>query len=246
MKNILLSTLLCCLALPVMAADYEREKRWADEVAPGLVVGDAIYLPQPAGPKFLGLFAKGSKPGVAVLLVHGKGMHPDWALNGALRTGLNDLGYTTLSLQMPVLAADAKTEDYDALFPEAVARIAAGVADLKARGYQRIALASHSLGSRMTNAYFTAGADPAVSAWVAVGIVRPYQKPERFTAPVLDIYGENDFPEVLRDAALRQAAIAPVKGSMQVKVAGTDHFFNNREAELVKQSAEFLANSLGR
>jgi pimeloyl-ACP methyl ester carboxylesterase len=244
MKKVLL--LLLLTSLPAFAADYEREKRWAEEVVPGLVVGDAVYLAQAAGPKFLGLFTKGNKPGVAVLLVHGKGMHPDWALNGALRTGLNDLGYTTLSLQMPVLAADAKTEDYDALFPEAVARIAAGVTDLKARGFQRIALVSHSLGSRMTNAYFTAGADPAVAAWIAIGIPRPYLTPERFSAPVLDIYGENDFPEIVRDAAVRATALAPVNGSAQERITGSDHFFNGREAELVKRSVNFLAKTLGK
>jgi len=31
------------------AADYAREKKWADEVVPGLVVGDPVYLQTRAG-----------------------------------------------------------------------------------------------------------------------------------------------------------------------------------------------------
>jgi len=29
--------------------DYAREKKWADEVVPGLVVGDPVYLETPRG-----------------------------------------------------------------------------------------------------------------------------------------------------------------------------------------------------
>ena len=36
--------------------DYAREKRWADEITPALVVGDAIYLAQKSGHKFLALY----------------------------------------------------------------------------------------------------------------------------------------------------------------------------------------------
>jgi len=67
---------------------------------------------------------------------------------------LADRGYTTLSIQMPVLASDAKAEDYRPLFPEAGERIAAGLADLRARGLQKIAIVSHSMGARMVNDFF--------------------------------------------------------------------------------------------
>ena len=49
------------------AQDYEREKRWADETLASLVVGDAVWLPQANGHKFLALYteapdAKGDAP----------------------------------------------------------------------------------------------------------------------------------------------------------------------------------------
>ena len=128
-----------CLAAP----DYAREKRWADEVTPGIVVGDAVYLTQKSGHKFLAIYADVGRPRAAVITVHGQGVHPDWGLIGALRSGLADHGYATLSVQMPVLATDALREDYFALLPDAADRLQAAVAFLKAKGHRKIVLACH-------------------------------------------------------------------------------------------------------
>lgn len=93
--------------------DYAREKKWADEIVPGLVVGDAVYLQTPRSPhKFLTLYTPVADAMTAAIVVHGSGIHPDWGLVGTLRTVLADRGITTLSIQMPILAADAKSEAY--------------------------------------------------------------------------------------------------------------------------------------
>ena len=61
-KSVRLSLLLLLLvstllqAQPAAQPDYAREKRWADEITPGLVVGDAIYLTQKSGHKFLAIY----------------------------------------------------------------------------------------------------------------------------------------------------------------------------------------------
>ena len=44
------------LSFGVLAQDYDREKRWADEIVPSLMAGDAVWLEQKNGHKFLGLF----------------------------------------------------------------------------------------------------------------------------------------------------------------------------------------------
>ena len=94
-------------------ADTAREKRWADEIVPQLVVGDAVWLATPRHPRFLALFAEPSTPTRnAVIVVHGLGVHPDWNLIGVLRSDLVDHGFATLSVQMPVLAADAARVAY--------------------------------------------------------------------------------------------------------------------------------------
>ena len=50
------------------APDYAREKRWAEEITPGLVVGDAVYLTQKSGHKFLAIYAGTSQARAAVIL----------------------------------------------------------------------------------------------------------------------------------------------------------------------------------
>ena len=110
------------------AADHAREKKWADEITPGIVVGDPVCLTSESGVRFLAIHTAVPNARTVVILAHGLGVHPDWGVIGALRVRLADLGYATLSLQMPVLPADAKADQYPATFPEAAERFDAGVA----------------------------------------------------------------------------------------------------------------------
>ncbi len=119
MRFITAAILFLVSTLAFGGADYAREKKWADEITPGIVVGNPIYLELKQGHKFLAILTKAKDAKMGVIVVHGMGIHPDWGLIGTLRTELADQGYTTLSIQMPVLAADAKADQYRATFPEA-------------------------------------------------------------------------------------------------------------------------------
>jgi pimeloyl-ACP methyl ester carboxylesterase len=239
-----LSRLLLILLLPACvhaAPDLAREKRWADEITPTLVVGDAVYIAQKSGHRFLALFTKARNPRAAVIVVHGLGVHPDWALIGALRSSLPEHGYATLAIQMPVLAANAQGEAYATLFDDAAERLTAAAAYLRARGHRNIAIASHSMGARMSNHFLAAGAAHGIAAWIAIGIsTGVYADPARLNLPVLDIYGERDFPHVLKNADARAAAIAGRRGSAQIEVPGADHYFNGSEAALAARVRQFL------
>ena len=221
-------------------ADYAREQRWADEITPAILVGDPVQLALPAGRKFLGIYAPNSKARAGVVLVHGLGMHPDWGPVHPLRSQLSEQGYATLSVQMPVLAAGIPGEQYPPLFPEAAARIAVAVQYLRNKGHGKIAIISHSYGARMTNVLLNQPNAPVINAWVAIGIMGEYTKPATFKAPVLDLYGEKDFPGVLELAAGRAAAIRNIRGSAQVSVNGADHFFTGMDNELVRNVKPFL------
>jgi alpha/beta superfamily hydrolase len=230
-----LAGLLLVLALPAAAQDYAREKRWADEVVPGLVVGDAVWLETSAGRKFLAIHAPAAKPRGAVVIVHGIGVHPDHGVIGILRTKLTDRGWTTLSIQMPVQAADARSDAYyPAVFPEAVDRIARAAAWLAAKSGPRIALVSHSMGSWMANVYFDETPDSPFRAWACLGLTGGYSWGAYFSPrPILDVYGENDLAPSLDAAWRRRLAIASgAEGSRQVMIAGADHFYAGREEEL--------------
>lgn len=234
--------LILALALPAPAwaqADYAREQRWADEITPAILVGDPVYL-EAAGRRFLAIHAPAPKPHAAVILVHGIGVHPDWGLVNTLRSELPDRGYSTLSIQMPVLAADAKPEAYSPLFPEAAARLAASVRYLRQKGSAKVAIISHSLGSRMTDAFLAAQETGAVDAWVSIGLTGGYSNAAALRLPVLDLYGENDLPGVLKAAPARASALENHARSRQVRVPGADHFFDRRGAELVAAVQSFL------
>ncbi|OYY80933.1 MAG: hypothetical protein B7Y33_02685, partial [Hydrogenophilales bacterium 16-62-9] len=219
-------------------ADYAREKKWADEVVPGLVVGDVVYLQTPRGHhKFLTLFTPAADTDKAAIVVHGMGIHPDWGMVGTLRTELADRGITTLSIQMPILAADARGEAYPPTFAEAAERIGEAVAFLKAKGYTQLAIVSHSMGSRMSRVYLAGDPDPAVKAWASLGLSQDDYA--ALTLPVLDVYGDNDLPPVLENAARRKQTLAA--GSSQQKViAQADHFYSGHEAEMVAAVTDFF------
>lgn len=224
-------------------ADYAREKKWADEVTPAIVAGDPVYL-EARNHKFLTLFTEAPKAKAALVIVHGLGVHPDWNLIGVLRAQLADAGYTTLSVQMPVLKNEAKGEDYPPTFPEAAQRLDQAVAFLKAKGYRKVALVSHSMGSRMSHYYLAHAKGHPVDAWVAIGMGGS-ETYRGFGIPVLDLYGENDLPIVLKGAAKRAASLKGDASSAQIVAPRTDHFFTDHDAELVKYVKDYLDKAIG-
>ena len=99
--------------------DYEREKRWAEQTLDSLVVGDPFWVEQRNGHKFLTLYTEADNARGAVVVAHGRGWAPDHELYGQLRMMLAEAGYSTLSIQMPVLDGTAKLGDYLPVFPDA-------------------------------------------------------------------------------------------------------------------------------
>jgi len=226
------------------AADYAREGRLAQEVAPAIVVGDAVYLTTARQPRVLAIFTEATAPRIAnaaVIVVHGLGLHPDWGLINGLRTGLAEAGMATLSVQMPVLPADAPREQYSALFSESGERLNAAVAYLRERGAERIAIVSHSMGASMVDAYLSSSSAAKLAAWVPIGMMKAFGS--RPDMPVLDVIAERDFPQVLDIAPKRAATLPRDACSKQVFIAGTDHYMDNRQKELVAAIVPFLARA---
>jgi alpha/beta superfamily hydrolase len=235
--------MLLAAALPAAAQDYEREKRWAAEIIPNLVVGDAVQLRLPSGREFLGLHAERKGAPAAVLLLHGVGVHPDHGVIGVLRGALADMGYATLSIQLPVQKSDAQLEDYyPTVFPEAVERIGVAARWLQQREYRRVVLLSHSMGSWMANVYYEKTADAPFAGWICLGLTGGFGGMRNVRAPVLDAYGEHDLPQVLRADWRRRATLLSIDGSRQVRVAGADHHFTGKEKELAAVIRDFVSS----
>jgi alpha/beta superfamily hydrolase len=245
------------------AQDYAREARWLAEFEPGVVEGEVIRITLPksdakySGRSFAAIYvdkgldsrtdnrahALSTAPKPLVLLVHGVGVHPDHGVIGNLRQRLADQGYSTLAIQMPVQASDAKLEDYyPTVFAEAVARIHTSIVWARSKGHKRVVLLSHSMGSWMSNVYLDEHhASLPVTAWICMGLTGSYSwTMRRYAFPVLDAMGEHDLQPVVSAAWRRRMALSSDGTSAQVVVAGADHHYAGRETELVQTLKNFL------
>jgi pimeloyl-ACP methyl ester carboxylesterase len=242
MRRLLVLLLLC---LPALASaqelsDYSREKRWADQILPGLMVGEAVWLQQKNGHKFLTLYTPADKPRGAIIVAHGRGWSPDYELYGMLRVKLAERGYTTLSIQLPVLGGGAKIGDYIPTYPDAAERFDLAAQFLVDKGYKNISIVSHSLGATMANQYLIKVDKTPVRAWVFIGIINGLEEMFRIKMPVMDVYGSKDWEITQVGAYERKRQIDKVTGSEQVVVKDALHFFEGREDELADLVAGFL------
>lgn len=219
--------------------DYAREERWAEEVVPSIVVGDAVWLETPARAKVLAILtAPSAQAKGGVIVIHGLGVHPDFGMIGGVRTHLADAGYVTLSVQMPVLAAGASRSDYAAALPAATERIGAAIAFLRAKGITKIALVSHSMGATMANTYLGQPDAAKIDAWVPIGMPVDFSTAPK--EPVRDIVAENELVEVAAAWPARARRLPRDACSGPLTIFGTDHYFENRQKELAAAIAAFL------
>jgi Protein of unknown function (DUF3530) len=226
------------------AQDYAREQRWADEVVPALVVGEPVQIMAASGKSFLGLYAKGTPGAKAILLLHSVGTHPDFGVIGQLRSQLFDLGYTTLSIQLPVQAREAKLEDYyPRVFGDAKDRIGKSLQWLKAAGFDQPALLSHTMGSWMANEYLDEHHRKGeVSAWVCMSLTGGYSWTARsYGFPILDVYAEADIEPTLKSNGRRKLALMQPK-SRQLVVPGAGADYGTKEKLLAEEIRKFLAH----
>jgi len=250
--HILLLTLICSPSAP--ASDLAREQRIREQIEDAILVGEPMTL-RTGELGFLAIHteAQTDETQGAVILLHGLGANPDWTeVIHPLRTRLPEHGWETLSLQMPVTAADAPRRDYLALIPEAATRIAFGVEFLKSRNIANIVVVGHSLGARM-GIEWLAGEDvpKEITALVAVGLSADRQQRDggtlaaikKLQLPVLDIYGSRDLDTVLVSARARAAAARTAEnpGYRQLEIEGADHFFRGLEDTLVMRVRAWLA-----
>jgi pimeloyl-ACP methyl ester carboxylesterase len=255
--NVKVSVRAAGLALALVAGqaiaaepDFEREARLADEIVDVILDGDPEWL-QADGRDFLGIYTEADDARAAIVILHGRGFHPDWAdAVNPLRVGLVERGYTTLSLQMPVLEKEAKYYDYIPIFHHAHSRIEAGIAFLREQGYEKVVLLAHSCGAHMALDWIRAKKDKSIDAFVGLGMgATDYKQPmhqpfplDWMRVPILDLYGANDYPAVIRLAPSRSEMIAKAghPGSRQAILPDADHYFTDQGDPLVAVVADWL------
>ena len=231
---------------PANAQDYEREARWAEQTLATLVVGDSVQLEQANKHRFLGLYLRAANERGAVVIAHGRGWSPDYELYGELRSRLAAAGYSTLSIQMPVLPSSAKIGDYLPTFPDADERLAVAIAWLREKSASKVAIVSHSLGATMANHYLINTREPRVDAWVFISIINGLEDMFRIKIPVLDVFGSKDWEVTRFGADERKAQILKIANSRQVVIDQAPHFYEGKYDELTRVIAEFLNRAFER
>ena len=230
------------------SSDLGKEQRWRDQIVDSLMDGDAVDL-NANGLTILGLYTEADEDtGRGALIVHGIGVHPNWQqVVYPLRTGLPQQGWSTLSIQMPVLPNEAADADYGPLMDEVAPRLDAAITYLHEQGAERVAIVAHSLGATMANDYL-ATHPRAVAAFVAVGLSSGGEHAGRDNAeligrvqvPTLDLFGQNDLDAVVSGASERAEAASANAGYSQVQVPGANHFFDGKDKALVEIVADWL------
>ena len=250
--NLLIFLLFLTSTATFAGSDTAKEQRWADQIADSLIDGEAVWL-EAGGHKFLAIYTPADAPEVrgAAILLHGIGAHPDWPeVIHPLRTALPQYGWATLSIQLPILPNEAGMQDYLPLFDEVGPRIAAAVAFLKQHKILNQVLVAHSLGTAMASHYLIGKPDPAIRAYVGISMIESRDDPRlsnvaalmQIRRPVLDIYGSLDLDSVRQAATARRRAARAANNRFytQVEVDGADHFFANREDELIRRIRGWL------
>jgi hypothetical protein len=241
--KITIFTLLSCLLFGsgLQASDLAKEQRWREQIVDAILDGEPVDLNDGQN-DFLTIYTEGDEANkTGVIIMHGIGIHPDYpTVVNPLRVGLAERGWHTLSLQLPVLPNEAEGKDYEPLIPEAVPRIKAGIDFLKEQGMNKIAIVAHSLGTWMAG-YAIQHEGIEIVTYVAIGMNVPaIDSIPSVKVPMLDLYGSNDLPEVVNNAAKRKSAASKNPQYQQVMTKGADHFFNGLEAQLISTVDDWL------
>ena len=248
-----LASLFLVMGMSVNAgSDLEREQRLASEIVDSIMDGEPVML-EADGTGFLAIYAEtdADKPRGAVLVLHGRGYHPNWMdVVYPVRTGMLEHGWNTLSIQLPVLDKEATYNDYLPLFDTSVGRINAAIEHLKEQGNDFIVMVAHSCGTHMANRWIEQTGGAGVSAMVMIGMGatdkgQPMQDEfhlDKLRVPVLDIMALEDFPAVRGYAPVRLVQIKSANLSMsrQRVIPGANHYFTNRGDALVEVIADWL------
>ena len=247
--------ILLVLACPILSLAYNDnyERRIAKQLAEGRAEQEVVWC-EAGGRKFIALYQGyiTDQPQGAVIILHGMGAHPDWPqVVNPLRTTLPQLGWSTLSVQLPVLSPEIPIADYGLTLADAKQRVQAAVQQLRDWRFLNIVVIGHGFGAATAAQALSANDIKNVKAFVGISMqaqqflsprLKLLKQLESIDIPVLDIYGSRDTLEVVREADDRRLA-ARKNGNAayrQMVIEGADHYFTGLEDVLVKRLQGWL------
>ena len=223
LRSLLCLVALCLPALP-LRADLEQDRVQA--LQPGLKQGVCEFLPV-GQRKVLAIHTPAViRPERGTLLIlHDAGLHADWpGLIHRLRTRFPEKRWATLSLQLPVLPADATDDAYLKQATDIRARIAAALAWLRERSRKPVVLVAQGLMAVPATA-LVADQQRAVEGLVLLSPRAPddqraawLNQLAQVKEPVLDLAPDTpayaSATDLVRRRNLMRASLTPVKDGL--------------------------------
>jgi len=240
--------------------ELTREQQIAEKLTLIADVDEIILLKASAG-SFIGLYKRaktseintGEAHGV-VILVHGMGAHPDWPdVISPLRTQLTEYGWSTLSIQMPILSPEEPIAEYGKTLRLVNSRIQAAVDYLHEWEVEPIILLGYSFGAAQAANYLASKKPEDIKAFISVSMlaqkfIKPgldvYKFIGEIAIPILDIYAEEDLEDVRRGIDDRRLA-ASKNGNAefkQIELQRSGHHYLGFEDALTEQIQIWLQN----
>ncbi|MBT7950879.1 MAG: DUF3530 family protein [Gammaproteobacteria bacterium] len=249
------------LAYPSLSLTYSDsyEQRIAKQLLEGRTAQEVLWS-KAGGREFVTLYQGyyTDQPRGAIILLHGMGAHPDWPqVINPLRIKLPELGWATLSIQLPVLSPEMPIADYGLTLGNAKLRFQAAVQQLRKRGFLNIIVIGHSFGAATAAYALSANNTKNVNAFIGISMqaqqflnprLKLLKELQAIDIPVLDIYGSKDILEILREADDRRLAARKNANEayQQMVIEGANHYFSGLEDVLIQRIQEWLIKtSLG-
>lgn len=240
----------------VIEPDFRREGRLITEIEDSIMDGEVQWLDLFTGEKIFSIYTETEADEVkgGVIVLHNRGYHANWeSVIKPLRIDLTNYGWNTLAVQMPVLNKKAKYYDYVPIFPYAYTRIKAAIDYLKSQGLNKIVIIGHGCGVHMAMSYIDIFSDNEIDAFVGIGMgatdfrqkmVKPFPF-FKMQAPILDVFGEFDFPGVRRLANQRKIEFDAINNpkNQQIVIKNAGHYFKEEgtEKDLLTKISSWLS-----
>lgn len=228
----------------VIEPDFRREKRLITEIEDSIMDGEVQWLDLFTGEKIFSIYTETEADEVkgGAIVLHNRGYHANWeSVIKPLRIDLTNYGWNTLAVQMPVLNKKAKYYDYVPIFPYAYTRIKAAIDYLRSQGLKKVVIIGHGCGVHMAMSYIDIFSDNEIDAFVGIGMgatdfrqkmVKPFPF-FKMQAPILDVFGEFDFPGVRRLANQRKIEFDAINNpkNQQIVIKNAGHYFKEEGTE---------------
>ncbi len=235
---------------PLHKIDKSRESTIYDQHLSEIFDGEHLYVDYKFG-QYSMLEIHDEQHKTAVLFLHGRGLNPnEQNLANPVRVEMSNL-FNTYSIQLPVLKKQSTYLEYSKVFYDSDERILSAIEYIQNKN-NKVIIIAHSCGVHMLMSYIKNQNLPNnISSLVLIGsgavdkgqkliYMYPYEK---IKVPILDLYGENDFGLVLKNAHKRKQLINKTSTrSQQIKIESSDHYHTDNSLPVITFVKKWLSN----